>query len=457
MFFVAMTKDYADTVGAYAEKVENRSLLLSKFVFSKEAGQRLNGELQGAAKNNDAPICSLMRITKQASNWFGDEAQKLERPKKGSGEFSRQKAEIYRKLEESARDASRATADFEALQPKHAENFKTLLQKQYGDDRCRVLKAQLKARLAINLAEGILVNAGISLDRIFGLPVVAGSAIKGVTRAVALAELREKADLETFENFARVFGFAESDFDIPKKAGQAPGDLASFYNLLEASSLPKDDDGKPLEERRGAVVFLPASPANQAEIAVDITTVHTPDYYCSGIESDLKNEQPKPNLFPVVDKGAEFDFCILLTANGTPDLLDVTERWLSNALQDWGLGAKTAAGYGWFKDLNEEHKEAERTRQALLAQQAAELEKMQKVEVDEKLLEELLALPEDQLRGKLNRFRGAKVSWEESEVEQRTYLEAALKSGFRQKINDLPKKTQQGIKNLAEKFGEDLS
>ncbi len=79
---------------------------------------------------------------------------------------------------------------------------------QYGD-RARFVVARLEGRLAINLADGLIENAGIILDRLTGVPFIPGSAIKGVARNAADETCRDNAMIDA------VFGSEDS-----KKSGE---------------------------------------------------------------------------------------------------------------------------------------------------------------------------------------------------------------------------------------------
>lgn len=59
-----------------------------------------------------------------------------------------------------------------------------------------VLFAQLQSRLMVNMAGGVMENAGLCLDR-FGLPYIPGSAVKGCARRMALAALHDWCDTGT--------------------------------------------------------------------------------------------------------------------------------------------------------------------------------------------------------------------------------------------------------------------
>lgn len=53
-----------------------------------------------------------------------------------------------------------------------------------------LLFARLQARLMVNMAGGVMENAGLCLDR-FGVPYIPGSAVKGCARRMAIQNLLE--------------------------------------------------------------------------------------------------------------------------------------------------------------------------------------------------------------------------------------------------------------------------
>lgn len=202
--------------------------------------------------------------------------------------------------------------------------LKQLEEKHAARGSIRVLHAKLMGRLAINLADGIIENAGICLDRLSGQPRIPGSAVKGAARHAAWTEWKESGEGEaTRRILERVFG---------PDAGSA---------------------GK------GAVCFLPAIAENEARLVVDVATVHHRKYYSGKMDAAKDDENPVPNFFPAVEEGAEFAFPIVLNGlDDDPALLDAAARWLRIALEENGIGAKTAAGYGWFSN-NDAAKEKE--------------------------------------------------------------------------------------------------
>lgn len=324
-----MAGDLADAIGPFGERVENRSLLLDKFAFHKQWGL---GEL----KANDAHRWTLLRVSANGAAVLAREAQ--ERKDQAHRLIARNPEKSNRLKEEARIAASLASTQVESpdlagLRARHTRRFVGLFRSAFGD-RAAIAIGQLEGRLAINLAESLIQNAGISLDRLFGLPFIPGSAVKGVCRHAALQELKDATGsnrVSAFDCFRKVFGTADNDF--------TNGDLGSFGDLL---------NGRP-ENQRGSVSFLPAYPVNEAKVVVDLTNVHYPEYYRTGRLRDLANEQPKPNPFPAVEIGAQFAFCLVLNRpKADSGTLDAARRWLQSALTLRGLGAKTASGYGWF-------------------------------------------------------------------------------------------------------------
>jgi hypothetical protein len=108
--------------------------------------------------------------------------------------------------------------------------------------------------------------------------------------------------------------------------------------------------------------------------------VHYPKYYQTGKIENLKEEKPQPNPFPTVEKGAQFVFCIVGDNRAKEDNLENAEKWLKSALEKHGIGAKTAAGYGWFSiqsndDLNTEFEKLGQKREAVRKADADKLAK----------------------------------------------------------------------------------
>jgi CRISPR type III-B/RAMP module RAMP protein Cmr6 len=356
---IPIARDVAALVGDFAEGVQNRSLVLEKLVFHKKWGSE-------DFNANDAHRWSLMRVSDGGDVDLTREASRRRDSSRGRNvdperaDRLRTEADLAQRLASTQVEAQ----DARELRRRHSRRLVGLVRSAFGE-RSSITVGRLEGRLAINLADGLLQNAGICLDRLFGLPYIPGSAVKGVCRHAALAELKAAKGAERerlFSLFRRVFGTADNDY--------AKGDLKPFRPLL--ADLP--------ENQRGAVVFLPAHPVDDAKVVVDLTNVHYPAYYSGDRKANappgkaglLAEERPQPNPFPAVESGARFAFILVLNGPNTDaSLLPACERWLKEALTVRGLGAKTSAGYGWFS-LDDAAKQEILAEESAAAERAAE-------------------------------------------------------------------------------------
>jgi CRISPR type III-B/RAMP module RAMP protein Cmr6 len=256
-------------------------------------------------------------------------------------------------MAKSAKNLTEAFKDHRRLKPLlEANSNRTLcfladLSKSFAG-RVVTFEATLGARLLVNLAGGVIENAGIALDRCFGLPFIPGSAVKGIARAQALWEIHEAqaADKERLLRLAMLlFGYGANDI-------KAKGDFAWAGSAATAKAIA-DEIGS--NDFKGCACFLPAYPTTPPVLVVDMVNPHYPDYYRGRRDRATDDESPVPNYFPAVEAGAAFGFAVLLnrvpTGNGisADDLLGQAKQWLERAVTRKGVGAKTAAGYGWFE------------------------------------------------------------------------------------------------------------
>lgn len=406
-----ITPDVAALTGSYGEHIQNRSLLLDKFSFHKRWGL-------DAKEAEKAHLWSFMRVSDRGSDALSEESARSLNFSRGRNvqEEKRVRLEEEAKLAKALASTNVESGDAQIIRVNHSRRFLSLFRAAYGE-RTFITVAQLEGRLAINLADSLIPNAGISLDRLFGAPFIPGSAIKGVCRHAALEELHQAeggAKERLFRLFRQVFGTADTDFK--------DGALTDCRELIGA------DD----QNWKGCISFLPAYPLNVAKVVVDLTTVHYPDYYRSGDASDLMKEKPLPNSYPTVEVGAQFGFCLLLLNPTAPsEVMEAAAQWLKTALTVRGLGAKTAAGYGWFslqedlmeKLMAEEKAAAERAATELqkkrhaAEQAAAEISWLASLPPEQLIAETLLKLPEDGFA------LFAKSLSEKSESEQRAFLD----------------------------------
>jgi len=191
-------------------------------------------------------------------------------------------------------------------------------------------------RLIVGLGNESVYDTSMTLHHVYGIPYILASAVKGVVRSWIITERfgqDEKAAIKD-KGFCDVFG-------CPKKIK----DTLSYYN----------------EERQGKVWFFDAFPLSRPEIEVDIMNPHYMPYYSNG-EPPADYHDPKPIPFLTVKCGTVFQFLFGVKEKECADKMiesgqfhgrkpsDVVKEWLKKALEEHGIGAKTAVGYGYVKD-----------------------------------------------------------------------------------------------------------
>jgi CRISPR-associated protein Cmr6 len=157
------------------------------------------------------------------------------------------------------------------------------------------VNGRVKGRMAVGLGAKGVLEVGLRLSHSYGVPVIPASAVKGALRGAL-----EDAALISF-----LFGS---------------------------------------EDRMGFVGFQDAwwVPESKAPLAVDVMTVHHPEYYSGkGPPSDCDS----PNPVQFLSMRGSF----LFVADAPNKVWrDYVEKLLVQTLEKQGIGAKTAAGYGRF-------------------------------------------------------------------------------------------------------------
>jgi len=361
-----------------------------------------------------------------------------------------------------------------------------------------ILYARLEARLLINMGGSVMENAGLNLDR-YGNVYIPGSAIKACARRAAIAALRQWSETGTqpeagsgdalarvaagfesresfFEAIVRTFGYTDVDWKCydPNPAGGPKSDLAwacgddllgesNQWQRLKAEVLRRLTQNTSSEilqpSHRGSIAFLPSYPLIPSDLQLDVLTSHHPEYYKGFMERAEDVESPIPVYFPAGTAGTIYAFPMHLLVED-PRLLTYASQWLAAGLSVFGLGAKTAAGYGWF-----EVDETNRIQNAALDSKKREacLAKTRKTLIpDSELLAQLSKAKEDVFRGRLNPYSNDPRNWPaaDSETIQLTLLVFATevsptlwnneKSNARSKIN-------RAVRALAAKFNRSVS
>ena len=425
---IPLAKDTRESIGAFAERVENRSLLFHKMVISKTA-------LHDVDRFDDAQRFNVLRATHEGDKVLQEEAASARSQANRGGrnaEASAYKAKVASAL------ATIRTDNSALANSRIRSNTRFLLDLERSfSGRAVTFIATLGGRLLINMAGGVMENSGLSLDRITGLPCIPGTAVKGITRNCALWEIRREQDPAKQTLLLRsalaIFGFSPNDFS-------RSGDFLWAAND-NRQQLDSAHQGFNADTYKGICSFVTAHPSSTDNLRI-VAEVLTPHF----------NNRLLPIFFPAVEAGSEFGFAII--GQRTPHLPDLTlirllnqaKRWLQQALTDNGIGAKTGAGYGWFQidpqaeerrrvQLEEEERRIEQDRKAVAEKAAGELatreaESAEATRIDsltpeDKAAEEIGKLGEQEFAGFAKQIGG------KAEPEQRAFISVLLSSPFK--------------------------
>lgn len=182
--------------------------------------------------------------------------------------------------------------------------------------------ATTRSRLVVGLGRKGTYEVGLSFHRIYGVPYIPGSALKGIARSYA----------------SLVLGKAEKDPELQEVFGVAIE--------LQGDREPRRVD------RAGEVVFWDAFPEKPVELDLDVMNPHYPEYYgdTSGRTPPSNWQDPVPVYFLTVATGTPFR--VTLSTRRTDaqgqQRLGLASQWLREGLSRLGAGAKTSSGYGYF-------------------------------------------------------------------------------------------------------------
>ncbi len=191
-------------------------------------------------------------------------------------------------------------------------------------------------RLIVGLGNESVYETSITLHHIYGIPYIPASAIKGVTRNCAINSNPEFEVTEQ-EKEEKLFK------DREEKAFKKSGTLCDIFGC--------DENSYYKEAREGKVIFFDAFPINLSNESIqpDVMNVHYPDYYGKD-QPPTDTQNPTPICFLTV-QNTSFQFIIGIKKS-QEGLLNKTTEWLKNALEQRGIGAKTAVGYGYLVKSN---------------------------------------------------------------------------------------------------------
>jgi CRISPR-associated protein Cmr6 len=239
--------------------------------------------------------------------------------------------------------------------------------------------------LVVGLGAEHVLETSITLHRTYGFPLIPGSALKGLTRTLALFQVADALGvpvlgLEALEEregdsplarlnrllVADLEGEADALADELTRLQDSDGLEEAPIRDLDVAALAQDTRVQNFRRlfgyqgQAGSVIFFDAipgqNPQGQSLLTVDIMTPHFPKYYRSlptnPIHPPSDADDPTPVPFLTVAEGTVFWF-----GTGARDPSCDQHRadarlalaLLRDALRRGGIGSKTAAGYGFFE------------------------------------------------------------------------------------------------------------
>ncbi len=198
------------------------------------------------------------------------------------------------------------------------------------------LTAKLQSPLVIGIGQTHPCETGITFDHNLGITYIPASSLKGVIRFAHTLEILKNYPLDKLKNDKNGLYLDETD-------------PATFISEIFGGE-KMCDAKKEMCAYRGKAIFLDAYPTVKPELYVDIMTPHYGDYYSGDRPKPPTDTQdPNPIKFLTVNPGISFAFRVLVekTENGEK-LTKMVKIAIGHALEDEGIGAKTANGYGRF-------------------------------------------------------------------------------------------------------------
>jgi len=170
--------------------------------------------------------------------------------------------------------------------------------------------AKVSGRMVIGLGTEALAETGIELEHTWGVPMIPGSAMKGLAASTAHryggpAWYQASPDHDAGEDARLMFGNTES---------------AGYVIFHDAWWNPEGQQKLPLD--------------------LDIMTVHHSAYYGDGTAPPSDTDEPNPVSF-LTAHGT-----YLVALSGPRTWVERAAEWLELGLREEGIGGKTAAGYG---------------------------------------------------------------------------------------------------------------
>lgn len=237
-----------------------------------------------------------------------------------------------------------------------ARDYSTFFQRwksSFSPPGDRVFELTLVSRLLVGHGNSSATDVGLTVHHTWGVPIIPGSALKGLLAHYVDAVYgptdpqRRPWELEGEER-------TRADYQGITWRGRlierGPG--AIYRALFGAPDAVEDDAMRERGFDAGASIgfvtfndalYVPGSAQDDKPFATDVLTVHQKSYYNSNGQSWPNDyDSPNPVAFLTIRPNVRFLFAL----SGPVDWAELAECLLRDALEKWGVGGKTSAGYG---------------------------------------------------------------------------------------------------------------
>jgi CRISPR-associated protein Cmr6 len=239
-----------------------------------------------------------------------------------------------------------------AVSPDYARSFDRW-KASFSATGDRLAELTLASRLLIGHGNASAIDVGLTVHHTWGVPVIPGSALKGlVAHYVDATYGPAEPDKKPWEQQGneRVRADYQGVTWNRRRIERGPG--AVYRALFGAPDAREDatmrENGFEAGAAAGLVTFhdalyVPGSLADNKPFSADVLTVHQKGYYDSSGQS-APNDYDSPN--PVAFLTVRPKCRLLLALSGPSEWTELAAHLLADAFKNWGVGGKTAAGYG---------------------------------------------------------------------------------------------------------------
>lgn len=228
------------------------------------------------------------------------------------------------------------------------------------------VSANIEGRLYTGLSTGSTLETSATTHHTYGMPMLAGSSIKGAVRSYAEQHFADKDD----EGNILLTEVVEANNRV-KKMTFSPDNQAILAILFGTDS--EESDEETANSDAGYIIWhdawwIPDVTSQEGHdsnkpFVDEVVTVHQEKYYQGTLDQALDMENPIPNQ-QIGIQGA-FYFAL----EGEEEWVALAKELLKATLQHQGMGAKGSSGYGYMitpqeaRQIEEERERQERNSQ----------------------------------------------------------------------------------------------